>query len=154
MNALPPRKLSQVLTEDAIFVGFTASRFDDAVPRLLIPVLERQGFGEQNIANAIRSVLNRESTGSTTVGAFAIPHARIAGLKRIAAAIATNREGIFGNDEVRVMLAFVSPAEAAADHLRFLSAAAQLMRNGEALEDILSCSTPADVLDRLIARNF
>jgi mannitol/fructose-specific phosphotransferase system IIA component (Ntr-type) len=97
----------------------------------------------------VRCVLDREKAASTCAGPIALPHARTTGIPKIIASLGINRDGIYPGGTARVILAFVSPQDAAAEHLRFLSSAAKTFRTSATLDQILAAMTPDDVLAAL-----
>ena len=121
-------------------MGFRAKSLDDAVARLLGPLLRQEGLTEPATVSALDSVLSRERSGATTVGSVALPHARLAGLTRIVAALAVNPEGVYSHSPcvTKVLLVFASPAQATVEHLKFLGGVAQIFRSDEAVEKLLA----------------
>ncbi len=154
-NGLETR-LSRILDAECVRLGFRAATPDDAVERLLGPVLIREGFPAEAAASALEAIRNRERAGSTIVGNVALPHARVAGLKRIVASIGLNAEGVFesGPLATRVVLTFASPERATVEHLRFLAQVAQIFRADDVVPALLAAagSGPGEVLEVLRAR--
>lgn len=94
----------------------------------------------------------REKAGCTAVGAVAIPHARLAGISRIAAALGLNPSGVYADGtEPRVIVTFLSPANAGAEHLRFLAGIAQIFRS-EGLVDALLAAPDAETVLKVLTR--
>ncbi len=135
-------RLSQLLDAERISLGFRAHTQDDAVERLLGPALGREGFSAAGVEAALEAIRNRERAGSTIVGNVALPHARIAGLRRIVVAMGLNAAGVYesGPLSARAVLAFASPERATVEHLRFLAQVAQLFRSEDLVAELLSAA--------------
>lgn len=123
--------------------------FESAVRGLLVQPLLERGVSPSGVDDVLEAVLKREEAGATGSGAIALPHARISGIPDIVAGLGINRSGIYPRSETRVMLAFVSPTEAAGEHLRFLSAAAKTFRDPVLLQRAQSAGSREDLLTLL-----
>ncbi|HWP35278.1 MAG TPA: PTS sugar transporter subunit IIA, partial [Thermodesulfobacteriota bacterium] len=93
-------------------------------------------------ARLLGALLERERIGSTGVGeGVAIPHAKLAGVRRLVGAFARSRGGIeFGAVDgrpCRLFFLLVAPEDAASDHLRALARVAKLMRDPEVRRRLL-----------------
>lgn len=140
-------RLSTILAEADISLGFAERTIEEAVPRLLLPALKRAGVADPNAAAIIEAVVHRERSASTVSPPIALPHVRHDQAPRIVASLAVNDAGVLGQPEgVKVILAFVSPAAAPADHLRFLAGAARLFRSAEVLAALAGARSADDVL--------
>lgn len=149
-------RLSRVLDASGVRLEFRAGTPDEAVERLLQPVLVQEGFSPEAAATALDAIRNREKAGSTIVGNVALPHARVAGLKRIVASLGLNPGGVYesGPPATRVVLAFASPERAAVEHLRFLAQVAQIFRADDVVPALLAAAGdgPERVLEVLRSR--
>ncbi len=96
---------------------------DDIVRTLVTGLAERHGLpGGDELA---KSVLDREACGSTVImDGLAVPHARIEGLKRPYAAVATSERGIEwpgeGNGKVHIVFLMLIPRDDPALYLKVL----------------------------------
>jgi mannitol/fructose-specific phosphotransferase system IIA component (Ntr-type) len=70
----------------------------------------------------------------------------VPGLERIVAGLGVNPAGVFDGSETSFVLAFASPAQSAADHLRFLARAAQLFRDEDARMHLLAATDSESML--------
>lgn len=138
--------LSVILERGTIRVDYRTVDFESAVRGLLAQSLIERGLSSDRIDQIIVAVQRREDTGSTCSGPIALPHARVEGIPGIVAGLGINASGIWPQAETRVMLAFVSPTDAAGEHLRFLSSAAKTLRDPSLLSRILDAPARADVL--------
>jgi mannitol/fructose-specific phosphotransferase system IIA component (Ntr-type) len=140
-------RLSAVLTPDDVALGFSAAALVAALPRLLEPAFARAGLGKRDRRAILDAIAQREASASTISPPLALPHARHERPTRILAALALNRDGILVEPAgVQAIVAFVSPAAAAAEHLRFLSGVARLFRSGDVLAELTAASTPLQAL--------
>ena len=139
MSPLETSRLSSILQRGRVEVGFRAAGADEALERLLRPALEAEGLTGALADAGCDAAKRRELTCSTVIGPVALPHARIAGLSRIAGSLGINADGVYASSpEARVVIAFASPASGAAEHLRFLAQVAELFRSGELVEKLVA----------------
>ena len=141
--------LPSILQRGTVRVDYTTVDFAAAVRGLLVAPLLAHGVSPSRVDEIVTCVLQREGAGSTCAGAIALPHARIGGIPKIIAGLGINREGVYPGGTARVMLAFVSPQDASAEHLRFLSSAAKTFRDPAFLDRIQAAETSEDVLVQL-----
>src|SRR2546421_11308881 len=128
----PRKRLTRALEKGTIRVGFEASDLSHAVRELLGGALAAHGVSE--VEAIVDAVLKREETSSTSSGAVALPHARVANVPEIITGFGINADGIYHGGNVQFVVAFVSPQESASEHLRFLSEAARVFRNDAILD--------------------
>ncbi|MBK9087923.1 MAG: PTS sugar transporter subunit IIA [Holophagales bacterium] len=147
-------RLSTILARGKVEAGFRALSPEDAVDRLLRPVLLAEGFSPEGTDAALEGIRNREGAGSTSFGAVALPHARVGGLGRIVGALGANASGVFdsGPPGIRIVLAFASPASATVEHLQFLAQVARLLRQEETVADLLDATDPGGLLEAIRRR--
>jgi PTS system nitrogen regulatory IIA component len=143
-------RLSNVLNEEAVAIDFRAPSVAEAVPALMEPALRRAAIPLEQQHAILQAIEVREQCASTVLPPVALPHARCPEVDRIVAALAINRNGVLDNDHgVQILVSFVSPEKASAEHLRFLAGVAKLFRTREAIEELLDARSPAGVLDVL-----
>ena len=147
-------RLSAILARGRIETGFRALSPEDAIDRLLRPVLLGEGFSASAAVGALEGIRNREGAGSTSFGSVALPHARVPGLGRIVASLGVGPEGVYasGPAGIRVVLAFASPVSATVEHLQFLAQVARLLRQDETVADLLDARDEAGLLDAIRRR--
>ena len=147
-------RLSTILARGKVEAGFRAPSPEDAVDRLLRPVLLAEGFSPEAAGAALEGIRNREGAGSTSFGAVALPHARVGGLGRIVGALGANDSGVFesGPAGIRIILAFASPASATVEHLQFLAQVARLLRQEETVAELLDAKDQAGLLEAIRRR--
>jgi len=138
--------LASTLELGTIRVGYATADFASAVRGLLVQPLLDRGIGAPRVDDIVGAVLRREEAGSTCAGPVALPHARISGIPSIIAGLGVNASGICEGGETSVMLAFVSPAEAAGEHLRFLAMVAKTFRDGAFVQRLLRANNAEEIL--------
>ncbi len=124
-------RISALFSPDHIVLGLRAAGKEALLRELARKTARRAGFEPEVLAAAL---LAREVLGSTGIGrGFALPHARIAGLKHFVGLFARletplQYEAI---DEAPVDLVFLLliPGESANEHLAALAAISRLMRD-------------------------
>lgn len=102
----------------------------------------------------VDALLERENRGSTAFGrGVAVPHARIAGLRRPVGVVARSVEGVdfraTDGEPVHVFIMLVSPENRAEEHLATLKWISRMARSQDFVSFVLQARTPADVLDVL-----
>jgi mannitol/fructose-specific phosphotransferase system IIA component (Ntr-type) len=143
--------LLMTLERGTLRMGYRTVDFASAVRGLLVKPLLDRGVSPSHVDAIVESVLKREEVGSTSSGPIALPHARISGIPEIIAGLGVNATGIYGDNPARVMLAFVSPMEATAEHLRFLSTSAKTFRDRTFLERVQTATTTDELRELLRA---
>ncbi len=149
MSSAATETLPLIIQRGAIRVGYHTVDFESAVHGLLVSSLLEHGVSPNRIDQIVGSVLDREKAGTTCAGPIALPHARISGIPKIVAGLGVNRDGIYPGGTARLILAFVSPQDAAAEHLRFLSSAAKTFRNSALLDQLLAATDAGEVIAAL-----
>ena len=138
--------LATALQNGNIRVGYATTDFASAVRGLLVQPLLDRGITAARVDEIIDSVLRREETGSTCSGPIALPHARISGIPGIVAGLGVNPGGVYPKADTKIMLTFVSPAEAAGEHLRFLSLVAKTFRDAGVVQRVQAVGTRDELL--------
>jgi|SRR6266853_6650809 len=114
---------------------------------------ESYGIGASRI---LESLLAREQLGSTGLGkGVAIPHGRLRGLKRAAAAILRLQRPIeFESPDgrpVQLLVVLMVPEQATEQHLEILSELAQMLSDPSVREQMLTIAQPAELLQMVAA---
>ena len=123
--------LSDLLVPELIVVGMAAPSKKALLTQLGTLVAPALGVDARIVAEALTS---REKDGSTGFGnGVAIPHARLAGLPRIALAVARLAQpidyGAVDDAPVDVVVAMFSPPQAGGEHLKALARVARRLRD-------------------------
>lgn len=112
-----------------------------------------QGSGGSRVVDCLMA---REQLGSTGLGkGVAIPHGRLRGLKRAAAAIIRLKGAIeFGSPDgqpVRLLVVLLVPEHATEEHLEILSELAQMLSEPSMRDQLMTVVQPAALLATVAA---
>jgi mannitol/fructose-specific phosphotransferase system IIA component (Ntr-type) len=147
MNDAVSTSLSGILKGEDILVNLRTATLRDAVSQLLAKPLERAGLSPDAVAAAVETVMKRESDGTTCIPPVALPHGRTNDVKHVVAGLGINAQGVVSErPEMKIILAFVSPLDASSLHLRFLSEAAQVLRQESVVAALMRASDAAAAL--------
>jgi nitrogen PTS system EIIA component len=107
-------------------------------------------------AKVLDCLIARENLGSTGLGkGVAIPHGRLRGLKRAAAAIVRLDHPIpFDSPDggpVQLLVVLLVPEQATQQHLQILSELAQMLSDTDLREQMLTAQQPALLLEKVAA---
>jgi len=104
-------------------------------------------------AAALQMVLEREVAGATVIApGLAIPHARLAGIPHVMAAVGICPAGVAHSAEEQpsqVFFLFLSPKENMQEHLMFLAGISALFQVEGLIETLVKQQTPAGVLQAI-----
>jgi PTS system nitrogen regulatory IIA component len=130
--------LGDLLKPEGVFAGLKVKSKKQALIELAQRAAQVTGLEERLVFDTL---LQRERLGSTGVGrGIAVPHARIPGLKRIAAIFAQLDEPIDfdapDGEPVDLLFVLLAPEHAGADHLKALARISRVLRDPSALEKL------------------
>lgn len=130
--------LGDLLKPEGVFASLRVKNKKQALQDLASRAARITGLDERQIFDAL---LQRERLGSTGVGrGIAIPHARIAGLNRIAAVFAQLDDPIefdaLDGEAVDLVFVLLAPEHAGADHLKALARISRVLRDPHTLEKL------------------
>jgi mannitol/fructose-specific phosphotransferase system IIA component (Ntr-type) len=141
-------KLSDCFTEQTIRTGLVKKKKKDVIAELVGCLAEVGLVADQQ--DVLQASMAREKIQSTGLGGgVAIPHARAAGIRRVAMAIGRYEEGVdFASlDRKPVYLIFlvVAPAEAARTYIQTVAKVARLLKTPPYKERILKAANGAEI---------
>ncbi|MEH3102890.1 MAG: PTS sugar transporter subunit IIA [Sphingomonas phyllosphaerae] len=136
--------LSDLLVPELIVVGLPAASKKALFTQLGALVAPTLGMEARVLADGLAA---REKEGSTGFGGgVAIPHARIAGLPRIALAVARLAQpldyGAIDDTAVDVVVAMLSPPKVGSDHLKALARVARRLRDRALVAKLRGAGSP------------
>jgi nitrogen PTS system EIIA component len=145
--------LSNLLSLPNVALDIEAHDKHDALERAAQVFPNIQASGASRI---LECLMAREQLGSTGLGrGVAIPHGRLRGLKRAAAAIVRLKGPIeFGSPDgqpVRLLVVLLVPEHATQQHLEILSELAQMLSEPSMREQLLTIVQPAALLATVAA---
>lgn len=150
MNDAASTSLSGILKSEDVLVSLRTETLRDAVFQLLTKPLASAGLTPEAVAAAVETVMKREADGTTCIPPVALPHGRTNQVTRIVAGLGINPAGVVRDrPQMKIVLAFVSPADASSFHLRFLSGVARLLRRESVIADLLASPDGSAALEIL-----
>ena len=138
-------------SEETVVCGLRAADRDGCFREMLGALVAAKRLTPQESELALEALRNREKVGTTGIGGeVAIPHAKIAGMGRVAAVLATHRDGLdFGSIDgapVKVVFLIVRPAGEDQEHLRFLQWVSRMGRNGDFRRCVVNAGDKSEIL--------
>lgn len=147
-------QIGQILDRAAISPRVTA-----ASKRLALGVISEVAARSHKLdaGKVFDALLAREQAGSTGVGhGVAVPHARLAGLDRMAAVFVRLEQPIafdaVDDQPVDLLFALLAPQNAGADHLRTLARVSRLLRQSDVRERLRQART-VDAIHALLVQD-
>jgi nitrogen PTS system EIIA component len=130
--------LSDFISPDSVVASLKVKTKKQLLQDLSARAARLTGLREREIFDVL---LQRERLGSTGLGqGIAIPHGKLAGLKRIVGIFARLAEPIdfdaIDGDPVDIVFLMLAPEGAGADHLKALARISRLLREGMAVEKL------------------
>ena len=127
--------LSDFISPDSVVSSLKAKTKKQLLQDLSARAARFTGLQERDIFDVL---LQRERLGSTGLGhGIAIPHGKLAGLKRIFARLAEPIEfDAVDAEKVDIVFLLLAPEGAGADHLKALARISRLLREGSAVEKL------------------
>jgi PTS system nitrogen regulatory IIA component len=128
--------LGDLISPEAIFPALKAKSKKQALHELAQKAGSHTGLEPRKIYDTL---MQREGLGSTGVGrGIAIPHGRIASLRKIVSVFARLEEAIefeaLDNEPVDLIFLLLAPEHAGADHLKALARISRLLREPSSIE--------------------
>lgn len=146
-------KIADILSSDAVLYNLKAKSKKQLLTELAEVAAKKTGLDSAVVLDAL---IERERLGTTGIGmGVALPHTRLAKLKKIFCGFATSEPVDFDSvDSKPVDLVFILlvPEEAGADHLKALARLSRLLRNEQTVEALRKAESAKD-LYRLILEN-
>ena len=147
-------EISELLQPEAVLSGLKAGSKKQALHELVRHAARLTGIDDRKI---LETLLDRERTSATGVGnGIAIPHGKIADLKRLTGVFARLDKPISFDaiDEQPVDLIFLllAPQDAGAEHLKALARVSRLLRDEIVCEKLRGADT-ADGLYLLLTQS-
>ncbi len=139
--------LSDLIEVPAILPALKANSKKQLLQLLSEKAARVTGLPEREVFDTI---LQRERLGSTGVGnGIAIPHGKIAGVKRITGVFARLEQPVdfdaLDDQPVDLIFLLLAPEGAGADHLKALSRIARALRDGETVGKIRGTADAAAI---------
>lgn len=145
-------KLSELLTDGQVLVGFSARDKWEALTRLVDLLIEQGRLEPARRQPVYAALAAREKLASTGMEeGVALPHASVDGVEEARAVLALSTEGVpfdsADNLPARILVLLVIPRKAVKDHIRTLSGVARLLSSAGTREALLRARTPREALE-------
>ncbi|MCD6117052.1 PTS sugar transporter subunit IIA [bacterium] len=147
-------RLSEMLREDTIVVGFKSSLKQDILEEL-IDIAEKTGkIKDRN--EALKAVIAREEMMSTGLEhGIAIPHAKTNAVSEIVMAMGIAKEGVdfdaVDGNQSYIFFFLLAPENAAAANVKLLAQIARITSSADFRNKIIKAESPAQILEILIS---
>jgi CBS domain containing-hemolysin-like protein len=143
-------RLSELVPSEAVFVGLEHENKEALIRRMIGGLASARK--DVDAGKAAAAVLKREGLASTGLGmGVAIPHGRVEGMSRPAAAIGRAREGgldfaSIDGKPVNMIFLILSPPHDEGAHLHILEKISNLLLSDYLREKLAAAKTPDEVL--------
>jgi len=148
-------KIADILSSDAVIHNLKAKSKKQLLTELAALAAKKTGLDAAVVLDAL---IERERLGTTGIGfGVALPHTRLAKLKKIFCGFATSEPVDFDAvDNKPVDLAFVLlvPEAAGADHLKALARLSRLLRNEDVVEALRKATSAKELYQLLIENDL
>lgn len=145
--------LGDLINADGVIASLSAKSKKQVLQSLSAHAARLTGLSERDVFDTL---LQRERLGSTGVGrGVAIPHGKLAGLKKIAGLFArldqpVDFEAVDG-EPVDLVFLLLAPESAGADHLKALARISRLLREPASIEKLRVLGDESALYDFLTA---
>jgi len=144
-------KISDILVADAVLANVKAKNKKQLLTELADLAAGQTGLDKNVIIDAL---IERERLGTTGIGyGVALPHTRLAKLKKIFCAFARTAPVDFeavDNKPVDLVFLLLVPEDAGADHLKALAKLSRLLRNEPAVVELRQGKTAKDLYSTIV----
>ncbi len=146
--------LSEHLTLDRT-IALQGATKEDAIRELVACICATTPGFEQDLV--FEAVWEREKEIDTEmIAGIAFPHARLPGVGRMIIVVGFHPHGLAWattkQEPVRLVLMLIGDRDRADEHIRVLAELARLFKQEGTLSDLFAAATPAELYERLIAR--
>ena len=147
-------RLSEMLREDTIVVGFRSSLKQDILEEL-VDIAEKTGkIKDRN--EALKAVIAREEMMSTGLEhGIAIPHAKTNAVSEIVMAMGVAEEGVdfdaVDGNQSYIFFLLLAPENAAAANVKLLAQIARITSSADFRNKIIKAESPAQILEILMS---
>ena len=141
--------LKTVLTKDVISLNLKGTNKEAIINELLDILVAANKIDDRPAA--FNAIMEREVKMSTGMKhGIAIPHGKSPAVKDLVACIGISDTAVdfdaLDHEPCRIFIMTLSPVEKTGPHLQFLAEISLLFKSGEKRQEILSASSPEDVL--------
>lgn len=135
--------LSEIMNYDSLLLDLKLRDLNHAFDHLSALASELTGVRQNTILSALQA---RAQQGLVVQSGAAIPHARVEGLRQVAAFYVRLREPIIENNEpIDTLFLLLAPHDADGQHLRAIAKVAGLLRQPDTMQALRAAPTREDV---------
>jgi PTS system nitrogen regulatory IIA component len=125
-------KIVEFLNEKAVSGNIEATDKEGSIRELVDLLAKAEGI--RNKEELVKSLINRETLGSTGIGqGVGIPHAKTNAVKRLVAAFGISHQGVsfdaLDGEPVYIFFLLVAPEDSAGPHLKGLARISRLLKD-------------------------
>ncbi|HZP42810.1 MAG TPA: PTS sugar transporter subunit IIA [Candidatus Binatia bacterium] len=125
-------KITDILTEDSVVAGLAGRSKGDVIAELADVVAARHPEIDRD--RLVQALEDRERLNSTALGeGVAIPHGKLAGVKRVLAAFGRSSQGVdfssLDGKPTHLFFLLVAPEDSAGAHLKALARISRLLKD-------------------------
>lgn len=137
--------VASLITPDSVVAGIKGANKKQVLLDLSGQLARISGLPDREI---YETLLQRERLGTTGIGqGIAIPHGRIAGLRRLVGLFARLQKPVdfeaLDGEHVDLVFVLLAPEDAGADHLQALARIARLFRDAKTVQKLRQTEDPA-----------
>lgn len=152
-----PASFTGVFTVESVVLDLAARSKPEVLDELVSAAVASGVLPKARKAQVLAALTAREERGSTGLGrGIAIPHAKIAGLRKHSGLIARSHAGVdfraVDGEPVHVMVVLISPEGRPEEHLELLKWVSLTARDPDFTSFIKQARTAQDILDVLQER--
>ena len=144
-------KIADILSSDAVVYNLKVKSKKQLLTELATLAAKKTGLDSAVVLDAL---IERERLGTTGIGfGVALPHTRLAKLKKIFCGFATSEPVDFDsvdNKPVDLVFVLLVPEAAGADHLKALARLSRLLRNEDVVEALRKATSAKELYQLLI----
>jgi len=127
-------KIMDFLSEKAVSPNLQAADKKGVIEELVDLLIEAKKIDEKDRGKLIKSLLNRESLGSTGIGqGIGIPHGKLEEARELVAAFGLSQKGVnfesLDGEPVHIFFLLVAPEDSTGPHLKALARISRLLKD-------------------------
>ena len=127
-------KIMDFLCEKAISASIQATHKKGVIEELVDLLIEAKKIESKDRGRLIKSLMDRESLGSTGIGqGIGIPHGKLEGVRELVAAFGLAQKGVdfesLDGDPVYLFFLLVAPEDSTGPHLKALARISRLLKD-------------------------
>ena len=143
-------KMMDFLHEKAISVDIKATKKSDVIKEL-VDLLSQTHSLKQN-DKLIKTLMNRESLGSTGIGqGIGIPHAKSDIVHELIGVLGISKAGVdfdsLDGEPTHIFILLVAPEDAAGPHLKALAKISRMLKDKFIRDSLIAAKDPKAVID-------